>query len=115
MGAEGRSHVPRHGGAHRTQHKTNDAACQGVLHGPIGCEPGREVAARDPEDRAIDGRKQEERVARRLAQRRENAACVQHDVGAERKNDDGDKARERAPMLRPIWRGRFVSLMIRYS
>ena len=60
MGAEGRSHIPRHGGAHRTQHKTNDAACQSVLHGPIGCEPGREVAARDPEDREIAKKKEEE-------------------------------------------------------
>ena len=57
---------------------------------------GRSGASRAAVDSAIGRRKQEECVDHRLAERREDAGCVQHDVGAEGENDDGEEARKQS-------------------
>src|SRR5207249_679782 len=89
VGPEGRSPVPRHRGAHNAHGEAYNAAHQGVLHGPIGREPGNEVAAHDAIDGAIDRRKQQGRVEadHRLAPWREDAGHVQHDVGCKGEYD----------------------------
>src|SRR5216684_2430119 len=89
VGPEGRSLVPGHHGAHNTHDKAHEAAHQCVLHGPIGCEPRDDVAARHAVDRAICRRKQEGPVEadHRLAPWWEDTDYVQHDVGADGKND----------------------------
>jgi hypothetical protein len=42
----------------------------------------------------IRGREQEERIGHRVAPRREHAGRAQRHVGADRKNDDQDDARQ---------------------
>src|SRR5207302_11336854 len=60
------------------------------------CVMGRSGASRAAVDSAIGRRKQEECVDHRLAERREDAGCLQQDVGAEGENDDGEEARKQS-------------------
>src|SRR5260370_6083970 len=56
---EGRSLVPGHGVAHNAHGKTDEAAHQGVQHGPVGREPRDDVATHNAVDTAIGRCKQE--------------------------------------------------------
>ena len=68
-----------------------------MAHGPVGRKPGRDVAAHDGVNRAIDRREQEKRVGHNLAQRREDAGRVQRQVSAERKDNDDHETGEQGP------------------
>src|SRR5258708_4522524 len=93
---ERRPFVPRHGGAQNAHSKADDAAHEGVLHMPIGCEPRDDVAAQDAVDGAIARRKQEGSVEtnHRRSPGRKNMDSVKHDVGHESDCDAHDHASE---------------------
>jgi hypothetical protein len=93
-GPEGGSLVPRCRGAHNTYDKANHAQRQRVRHRTIGREASRDVARRNAVDSAIDCRQQEESVAHRLAERREDAGLMQCYISADGENYSPDKARE---------------------
>ena len=93
-GSEGGPAVPGRNGTQNAYGKAHDAERQSMLHGPIGREPRCEVAARDAKDDAIGRRKQEERIAHRLAPRREDAGCVQRHVSGGGENEDREEACE---------------------
>lgn len=67
------------------------ARYEGMLHRPIGCKAGGDVAARDTVDDAIGCRQCEQRTGHRLAPRRKNVGEVQDLVGAERKAGTHEK------------------------
>ena len=83
-----------------------------MLHGPIGRHPRRDVATRDGINRTISGREEEERVGHPLAQSRKDAGSMQRQIGAERKNDDGDQAGEESADASAMWRGDWVSVKV---
>jgi hypothetical protein len=93
---EGGAAIPRYGRADDAERQTDEAADQSVLHRPIGCDARCDVAARDAEDDAIDGGKQQCSVVagHRCAPRREDAGCVQQLVSTERDNKDEDETGE---------------------
>src|SRR5713226_10132970 len=59
VGPKCRSLIPRNRGTDNAHNKAREAAYQGVQHGPIRREPGRDVAGRNAVDSAIDRGKQE--------------------------------------------------------
>src|SRR5712664_4261275 len=93
-GIPGGPGVPHRHGACGAEDNAHGAERQSVPHGPIGREPRRDVAARDPVDDTISQGEQEERIAHPLAPGREDAGRVQRYVGGGGKNEDRKQAGE---------------------
>lgn len=70
-----------------------------MQQGAIACEARGDVAARDTVDRAIDGGKQEKRVAGSLIPWRKDVCQMQQLVRAEGENDACERAASTAPTL----------------
>jgi hypothetical protein len=94
FGTERRSAIPGGYRTRRAQDQTDNTQDHGVLHGPVRCEPCRDVTAQDPVDEAIERREQEEPLGHRLAHGWEYAGSVEHRVGCKRKDDDGEHTSE---------------------
>src|SRR6266705_3619441 len=96
VGPESRSLVPGHSGAHNAHGKADEAAHQGVQHGPVGREPRDDVATHNAVDSAIGRCKQEGplETGHRRAPWWEDMDRVQHDVCAKCENYAHDHARK---------------------
>jgi hypothetical protein len=86
--------IPRCDYANKTDNKTECAKNQGMLHGPVGREPGRDVSAQHAIDGAVSRCQQQERIGHQPTQRRKDAGSVQHYIRANGERCAYDQSRE---------------------